>query len=177
MVRRVVAGHRGGKAVFLSDGQPAGVQKFQAMPGMMTAPIWETGPTAAVSSNDAIVPPGETSFLPAPGETRFLYLQVAPQSVMMNPDFDPVAAQEEMLRLQPEMAALMEADAPGMHRTESIDYVIVLDGEIYIELDDGAEILLRQHDTIIQIGTRHAWHNRSDRPVLLAVVLVGALRG
>lgn len=95
---------------------------------------------------------------------------------MQRADYDPVGAVAEMVKLRPEMASLMEADAPGMHRTESIDYVIVLDGDIYLELDDGAEVLMRRHDVVVQLGTRHAWHNRSEKPVLLAVVLVGARR-
>ena len=94
----------------------------------------------------------------------------------MREDFDAVAAAQEFAQLQPDMAAVQERDHPGMHRTETIDYVIVLDGEVYLELDDHQEVLLKPHDAIIQNGTRHAWRNRSDRSVLLAVVLIGARR-
>jgi hypothetical protein len=178
MLRRVVAGHIDGKSRVLADGTPERTQIFKATPGMATAYVWSTSARSEIAGadkSDAIS--DNVPFLPKPGETRFIYLQVAPESVMMSPGFDWAAATEELQRLQPEMSALMEPDHPGMHRTDSIDYVIVLDGEIYLELDDRQEVQLHQHDVVIQIGTRHAWHNRSAKPVLLAVVLVGARRG
>ncbi len=63
-----------------------------------------------------------------------------------------------------------------MHATDAIDYAIVLEGEITIVLDDGREELLRQHDVIIQNGTRHAWRNTSDKPAKVACFSVGARR-
>lgn len=72
------------------------------------------------------------------------------------------------------MAARHEQNGSGMHRTDSIDYVIVLEGEIYLELDDDEEVLLQRNHAVIQNGTRHAWHNRSEHPALLAVILIGS---
>ena len=63
-----------------------------------------------------------------------------------------------------------------MHKTDSVDYGILLDGEIWLELDDGKEVHLKRHDTVIQNGTRHAWRNRSDKPTTIALVLIGAGR-
>ena len=63
--------------------------------------------------------------------------------------------------------------AKHMHRTATLDYVLVLDGEIWAILDTG-ETLLRKHDALIQRGTMHAWQNRSDRPSLLLFVLLDA---
>ena len=177
MTRRVVTGHQDGKAVFLSDGAVGRVDIFKQMPGMQCAHIAATAPRPVMGKGESVdANSGDAQMLPLPGETRLVYLQVPPMSVVLDPTFDPVAASEEFFRLQPEMAALQEADAPGMHRTETIDYIIVLDGEIDLELDDGETTSLKQHDVVIQNGTRHAWRNRSDRPALLAVVLVGADR-
>ena len=176
-MRRVVFGHSSGKSILLKDGVPPRTQVFRATPGMETAYIWQTSADQTITDNDTPDAVGaDMALLPQPGETRFIYLQVAPGSIALAPDYDPVAAVEEMFALQPEMTALMEPDHPGMHRTDSIDYVIVLDGEIHLELDDGQEVSLRRHDVVIQAGTRHAWHNRTANPVLLAVVLVGARR-
>ncbi|WP_245439801.1 cupin domain-containing protein [Microvirga aerophila] len=61
-----------------------------------------------------------------------------------------------------------------MHRTCSVDYNIVLDGSIWLELDDGNETMLNQGDVVIQQATRHAWRNKGDRPATMAFVLVGA---
>jgi quercetin dioxygenase-like cupin family protein len=63
-----------------------------------------------------------------------------------------------------------------MHTTDSVDYVVVLDGQVWLELDDGKLTHLRAGDTVVQNGTRHAWRNLADEPVTLAVVQVGANR-
>jgi hypothetical protein len=62
---------------------------------------------------------------------------------------------------------------PGFHGTSSVDYAIVLAGEIYALMDEG-EVLLRQGDVLVQRGTNHAWSNRSDAPAYLAFVLIDA---
>lgn len=60
-----------------------------------------------------------------------------------------------------------------MHRTPSVDYGVVLDGEIWLELDDGTQTRLTRGDTIVQIGGRHAWRNKTDRPAAVAFVITG----
>ena len=65
-------------------------------------------------------------------------------------------------------------NTPRMHRTETIDYIIVLDGEIDMELDDGQWVTIRQGDVMIQRGTYHAWRNSSDKPCRMAFVLIDA---
>jgi quercetin dioxygenase-like cupin family protein len=64
--------------------------------------------------------------------------------------------------------------APRNHRTESIDYAVVLSGEIDMELDDGVSVHLRQGDVLVQRGTIHNWVNRGTRPCVIAFVLVAA---
>lgn len=64
--------------------------------------------------------------------------------------------------------------APRNHRTESIDYAVVLSGEIDMELDDGVTVHLRQGDTLVQRGTLHNWVNRGTQPCVIAFVLVAA---
>jgi quercetin dioxygenase-like cupin family protein len=51
-----------------------------------------------------------------------------------------------------------------------------MSGEVWLELDDGAEVCLRAGDAVIQNGTRHAWHNRSDAVTMILTALVGAHR-
>src|SRR5262245_12006834 len=70
---------------------------------------------------------------------------------------------------------LPEVEASGFHRTGTLDYVLILDGEIRLELDEGA-VDLSSGDCVVQRGTRHAWRNRSGRPVKLAVVMVSLAR-
>ena len=95
---------------------------------------------------------------------------------MAHPSFDPVAAGKEGLELTPGVADRMDPNDKGMHATDSIDYVVVLEGEVWAVLDDGREQLLRQHDVLVQNGSRHRWSNKSDKPVRLAGVLIGAQR-
>ncbi|RYF63003.1 MAG: cupin domain-containing protein, partial [Comamonadaceae bacterium] len=64
----------------------------------------------------------------------------------------------------------------GMHTTDSIDYDIVLEGEITLELDDGQQVQLRKHEVAVQHGNRHAWRNLSDQPATMLFVLLGAAR-
>jgi hypothetical protein len=85
-----------------------------------------------------------------------------------------VAAGAEHAKHLPGLAELFEQDHPGMHTTNTLDYDIVLDGEIWLELDDGVQTHLRAGDVAIQCGTRHAWRNLSERTTTMAFVLVGA---
>ena len=99
-----------------------------------------------------------------------------PDSVMQRPEFDPMAAGAEYMEHLPNLADKFEVDAPGMHKTDTVDYAIVLDGEVWLELDDGKATRLGKHDVVVQNGTRHAWRNRSDKPVTMLFVLTGASR-
>ena len=70
----------------------------------------------------------------------------------------------------------MDLDAsrhPGMHKTATVDYAIVLSGEIWALMDEG-ETLLRSGDVLVQRGTNHAWSNRGAVPCLVALILVSA---
>jgi quercetin dioxygenase-like cupin family protein len=64
-------------------------------------------------------------------------------------------------------------NAPRMHRTETLDYVIVLEGEIEMDMDDST-VKLKAGDVLVQRGTNHAWANRSDRRARVAFVLIDA---
>jgi len=83
---------------------------------------------------------------------------------------------EEMQEKLPGMMDVLEPDHPGMHMTDTVDFDVVISGEVYLELDDGAEVLLKAGDCVIQNGTRHAWRNRSAEKCVIAVTLVGAER-
>jgi hypothetical protein len=173
-VRRVVAGvDENGKSVVLSDGPAPHTLDYQYMPGQGHARIWRTD-GAVTTKPPAEEPTSDTGpMLPEPGGASFLILQVAPGSFMTHPRFDPAKSGEEFATYAPDMAAIMEPDNPGMHRTDTVDYVIVLDGEVTLELGDGAQTRLTAGDTVVQLGSRHAWRNQTDRPATIAVVLTG----
>ena len=62
---------------------------------------------------------------------------------------------------------------PGFHKTSTIDYAIVLSGEIYAMMDDG-EVRLMAGDVLVQRGTNHAWSNRTNETAVVAFVLIDA---
>jgi uncharacterized cupin superfamily protein len=77
------------------------------------------------------------------------------------------------------MIEVLEPDHPGMHTTDTMDFDVIVSGEVYLELDDGAEVLLKAGDCVIQNGTRqasHNPHNRSSEKCVIAFSLVGAER-
>jgi mannose-6-phosphate isomerase-like protein (cupin superfamily) len=65
------------------------------------------------------------------------------------------------------------AKHPSMHKTNSLDYLVVIAGEMWMVMEEG-EVLLRQGDCVVQRGTNHAWVNKSDKPCLLAAILIDA---
>jgi quercetin dioxygenase-like cupin family protein len=95
---------------------------------------------------------------------------------MTRVDFDPEAAGREYLEFLPGLAESFDPDGSGMHRTATVDYDVIVSGELWLELDDGELRHLRAGDIVIQNGTRHAWRTRSDSPAVMLAVLVGARR-
>jgi hypothetical protein len=173
-IRRIVTGHdSSGKSVFVSDNSPSRVAPFEHVPGLFGALLWQTPPDARlpITGEDPTV--ASQSWVPVPGGTNVMVIVFPPDSVMASPDFNPMAAGAEYMEKLPGLAEKFEIDAPGMHVTDSIDYAIVLEGEMHLELDDGRLKRLGRHDIVIQNGARHAWRNKSGQPVTMLFVLVG----
>jgi mannose-6-phosphate isomerase-like protein (cupin superfamily) len=175
-VRRVVTGHAGNKSTIMSDGQSRKGRDYVNVPGMASALLWATEATPRVpyDGNDPISE--KSLYVPPLGETRLMLVTFPPDSVMMSSSFDPAAAGQEYMEHMPELAQTFELDNPGMHTTDTVDYGIVLEGEVWLELDDGKQVHLRPHDVVVQNGTRHAWRNKTDKPVKMAFVIIGARR-
>jgi hypothetical protein len=174
-VRRVVLGtddHR--NSVILSDGPAPHSHDFESLPGQSQTRIWFTAESATTTPPQEEPTTESGPVIPDVGGASFLILQFAPDSVAQDPSFDPERVDAEFAKFAPDIAAASDADAPGMHRTTSVDYGVVLDGEIWIEVDGGVQSRLTRGDTIVQIAGRHAWRNKADRPATLAFVLTGA---
>ena len=75
----------------------------------------------------------------------------------------------------PEMQ-IEDDDEPGFHRTDTTDFRVLLSGNMALELDDGAEVLLSPGDVLVENGTRHRWRVVGDVPATLASFLIGAHR-
>lgn len=85
---------------------------------------------------------------------------------------DPAAAGAEYMQKVPGLAETFEQENPGMHKTPTTDYAIVLEGEVVCMLDEG-EVTVRAGDVMIQDHTRHGWSNRTDAPAKVAFILIG----
>jgi hypothetical protein len=174
-VRHVVTGRdAGGKSVFVSNEKTEPIT-VGAIPGSEFYLVWGTDDGIhAVGRHPA--GPKVFPFFPGPGGTRFMLLRWPPASSTPEPAGDPERMGAEIEEKLPGLVSAFEPDHPGMHTTDSIDYGLCVEGEMYLELDDGQEVHLTPGTCIVQRGTRHAWHNRSDKPALMMHVLVGANR-
>lgn len=170
-IRRVVTGHDStGKAVVVSDDPAPRTHDFRHVPGMSTTMVWATAPGRPAGSADPT--PELRSQVPAAGGTCFVVVRFPPDKELT--DLDPRAADAEHRMASPGIAEFFEPDNTGMHTTSTVDYVLVLDGEIWLDLGDADMVRLGPGEVVIQNATRHAWRNLGDEPATLAVVHVGA---
>ena len=172
-VRRVVTGHdANGRAVVASDEWVDPVTS-PIMPGSEFHLLW--GGDAAPHFPDDGSPPPTDRYFPPVGGFRFGFFAVPPGDRReVSPPDDLAGALAEFEAHLPGLPGYMEPDAPGMHTTDTIDFEVVLEGEIWLELDDGATVHLKAGDTVVQNGTRHAWRNNGTETCRLAVFICGA---
>jgi hypothetical protein len=143
-VRRIVTGHRNGKSVVIDDSE----MPSQELLGAKIIELWETAGAPVIPLESEKYKTPLAFKMPAPGETR-LRLTVIP------PDGEHSAGS-------------------GMHKTKTIDYDVILSGELRMEMDDGVEVRLNPGDCVIQNGTRHAWRNRSSQNCVMLTMCIGA---
>jgi hypothetical protein len=174
-VRRVVTGHdEKGKAVFASD-EEVDPLTLELMPGTEFHRLW--GGDQAPTFPDDGRPTAQPTYFPPVGGYRFGLFSVPPASAALPADLDLARGLGELEEKLPGLMSHVEPDNPGMHTTDTIDFEVVLSGEVVLELDDGAEKVLHPGDTVVQNGTRHRWSNRGTDPAVLAVFITGAHRG
>jgi quercetin dioxygenase-like cupin family protein len=165
----------GGASEILSDALAIPVT-VGAAPGVEFFLLWGTEddvPTVGAAPRE----PKTLPFFAGPGGTRLLLARYAPASSVPEPVGDPAAlAAEADERLPGLMDPFEPGDDSGMHATDTLDYGICLEGELWLEMDDGKEVRLTPGTCVVQQGTRHAWHNRGDTPALMCFVGVGAVR-
>jgi len=172
-IRRVVTGHSAdGKAIIASDTEVEATHTELLGGGFHK--LWESS-TAPTYPDDGS-PPGCPSWFPPVGGFRVCYGIMPPDSNGPPDIADQNAAEAEMEEKFPGLLGVMEADDPGMHRSDTMDFIYMLSGQVVLELDDGVEFQLKAGDTFVQSGTRHRWHNRGDEPAHFIGFLVGAHR-
>lgn len=163
MTRRVVTGHRHGKGTVLYDG-PAPNRKLRQASGLVSTLLWVTDESPADLSGLSDRAEREIGVAPPPLGSIFRVVEFPPGRKELS--------REAVLR-EMGLSAQGESKHAGMHKTRSVDYAVVMEGEIDMILDDG-EVHLAAGDVLVQQGTDHAWVNRGARPCRIAFVLIDA---
>jgi naringenin degradation protein FdeH len=171
-IRRIVTGHNArGRSVIVSDTPSPHTLSLIEEPALGLTDLWVTSATPADNSGsaDAAARPAIT-LEPPRGGTIFRVVEFPPDAATVG-KLDRTKLFEVM-----HASGAMDREGarhPGMHKTATVDYAIVLSGEIYAVMDEG-ETLMKAGDCLVQRGTNHAWSNRSQAPCLVAFVLVSA---
>jgi len=171
-IRRVVTGHdAAGRSVFIMDGAAPQVYRRSSGSAVVTE-LWETQTMPADNSGAAEVTDHPFRLAPPKNGTVFRVIEYPPD-------------RQRLAALERERASADDGSGhsaafdrgsprhPGFHKTSSVDYAIVLSGEIYALMDEG-EVLLKAGDVLVQRGTNHAWSNRGDESAYVAFVLIDA---
>jgi len=169
-IRRIVTGHQDGRATIMINDLAPNATEIRGWPGLGVTELWVTSESPVDNSRwgeDQGARPMRHD--PTPHGTIFRVVEFPPES---QGKIDPKLAFES-LGSHNKPSADDSSKHPSMHKTNSIDYLAVISGEMWMVMEEG-EVLLRPGDCIVQRGTNHAWVNKSDKPCLLAVVLIDA---
>jgi mannose-6-phosphate isomerase-like protein (cupin superfamily) len=171
-IRRVVTGHDlDGKAVVMIDETMTPdlghVLTPEGQPNVRLSDVWLSGPIPDSNIGNTDTVEGKVTLEPPIGGAVFRVLELPPDSER---NYD------QMKKYFENMGAGNRLDGqrhPGMHKTKSVDNLVVISGEVWLVLDE-EEICLKAGDVCVQRGTLHAWSNRASEPCLIAVVLLDA---
>ena len=172
-IHRVVTGHDAdGKAIVSSNGPLPTVIELQAIPGTMFHEVWETHATPAPLDNAADPTTGALKLPPPKQGTRMRFVDIPPDTAEFLAQ-GATRMKDAFTQAGDVGASTVQRDSPHplMHRTESIDYGVVIEGEMTLVLDD-SEVLLKPGSVVVQRGTNHAWANRSGKPCRMLFVLI-----
>jgi hypothetical protein len=176
-VRRIVTGHDAeGRSIIVSDGRATNLVSSPERPNRGLTNLWVTDRVPASNAGNADTVAGPAVGLhPPKNGIVFRFFQIAPEK--------EVAHLSEAER-QKQAAAIFAAMGAGharvntgrhssMHKTETVDYIILLSGEVTLLLDEG-EAKMKPFDVVIQRATNHGWVNYGDIPAVLVAVLIDA---
>ena len=171
-IRRIVTGNDAqGRSRIVEDAPAAAVRTVAGRPGYRSVNVWRTTQSPA-SINDADSIAKHEGILPPKNGNILRIIDFPPE---------PKDPAERERRIRATFSGIFH-DAthdgrkhPGMHLTDTVDYAIVLEGEIWSVMDEG-ETLMRTGDVLIQRGTNHAWANRSQKTARIAFVLIDGKR-
>ena len=169
-VRRVLTGHdTQGRSRFIADDLAQNVKEMASMPGLALTDLWETASAPARNEGHADAASRPVRLEPPKNGSILRIVEFPPDSAWRsNAD-----GREAFKSIGAGHAQDRASADPMMHRTSTVDYIIVLKGEMHAVLEKG-ETLLRAGDILVQRGTNHSWSVRGNEPCIVAAVLVNA---
>jgi mannose-6-phosphate isomerase-like protein (cupin superfamily) len=168
-MRRIVTGHdEKGKSVITIDGPPARSLGEEAG-GLYE--LWNTDGNEINTLDEIDRADGEVLLSPPNGGTKFRYFQINPTPEGMPADLIEAATAEAFEKMGAAHHRVDTTRHPAMHKTKTIDYIILLKGDVTLLLDN-EEVDLKPFDVVVQRGTNHAWVNNGNEPALFIAVLI-----
>ena len=169
-VRRVLTGHDSeGQSTIMADGFAPNVKEMASMPGLALTDLWETSGAPADNDGHADAAARPVRLEPPKNGTILRVVEFPPDAQWRNRADSRAAFKSIGAAHAPDKSS----SDPMMHRTSTVDYAIVLKGEIHAVMEKG-ETLLRAGDILVQRGTNHSWSVRGNEPCMVAFVLVNA---
>lgn len=171
-IRRVVTGHnKNGQSVITIDDDAPNVTAVEGWPDLYISELWVTGEMPINNMGDTDQGARKMRHDPTPNGTVFRVVEFPPESQMSGIDTQKAF---EAMGSHNKPRAQDSAKHASMHKTNSIDYLVVTAGEMWMVMEEG-ETLLKPGDCIVQRGTNHAWVNKSDKPCMLMAILIDAV--
>jgi hypothetical protein len=167
--RRVVTGYAGTKSVIKSD-ELLDTYRFKATLGLEHTMVWAGSGIPQLNQEPKADYP--LSIVPAPGATNIQFVTFPPESPERIASIDQEAAGQEYSARLPGLAETFQRDEPGMHVTPTLDYSVVFEGEIWLEVDDHQTVPLKRGDVVVQHGARHAWRNKGNASATMPFVML-----
>ena len=168
-MRRIITGHNEeGKSVITIDGPPAR-SIGEDVGGLFE--LWNTDGNDIISTDSFDRADDEIILSPPDGGTKFRYFQINPTPEGVPADLIEAATAEAFEKMGAAHHRVDTTRHPAMHKTKTIDYIILLKGDVTLLLDN-EEVDLKPFDVVVQRGTNHAWVNNGNEPALFIAVLI-----
>ena len=168
-MRRIVTGHNtNGKSIIKIDGPPAR-SIGEEIGGLYE--IWNETGIAVDTLSDVDNADSDILLSPPKGGSKFRYFKIMPTPQGVSVEILNQMAEEAFSRIGAAHHRIDIARHPAMHKTKTIDYIILLEGEVTLGLDE-EEVRLKPFDVVVQRGTNHAWINNGKEPATLIAVLI-----
>ena len=168
-MRRIITGHNeNGKSVISIEGPPA--RSIGEEAGGLYE-IWNTEGSGLDSSSLKDRADIDILLSPVKGGTKFRYFQINPIPEGIPDEAIEAATAEAFEKMGAAHHRVDTSKNAAMHETDTIDYIILLKGDVTLILDE-EEVKLKPHDVVVQRATNHAWVNNGSEPALLIAVLI-----